>query len=195
MKTLILGIALVTAAAAFSSPALAEDKDAARREFAEGTRRFDLNEFDAALTAFRNAYLAYEDPAFLFNIAQCHRQLGHKSEAIQFYRSYLRKRPDAANRDEVNSTVAALEADLAAERSARAATKPTAAPNVAPVVVPADALVSAPPPRSTRQPVYKKWWLWTIVGVAVAGAATGLAVGLSGSQHTEGSLMPVTVSR
>lgn len=36
--------------------------------------------------------------------------------------------------------------------------------------------------REKSEPVYKKWWLWTIVGVVAAGAATGLAVGLSGRE-------------
>jgi len=32
---------------------------------------------------------------------------------------------------------------------------------------------------SDSTPVYKKWWLWTIVGVAVVGVGVGLGVGLS----------------
>jgi hypothetical protein len=32
---------------------------------------------------------------------------------------------------------------------------------------------------ASERPIYKKWWLWTIVGVAVAGVAVGLAVGLA----------------
>jgi Tetratricopeptide repeat len=48
-------------------------------------------------------------PAFLFNIAQCHRQLGNKQEAIKFYRSYLRKVPDAPNAEEVRKLIASLE--------------------------------------------------------------------------------------
>ena len=32
--------------------------------------------------------------------------------------------------------------------------------------------------QSRPQPVYKRWWLWTIVGVVVAGAAVGVGVGV-----------------
>ena len=35
-------------------------------------------------------------------------------------------------------------------------------------------VVAAPPPR----PAYKKWWVWTLVGVVVAGAAVGVGLGL-----------------
>src|SRR6202012_3844268 len=95
--------------------ASAEDKAAARAAFAEGQRRYDLNEFEAALAAFKQAYLAYEEPVFLYNIAQCYRQLGNRTEAIKFYRSYLRKVPDAANRREVQELVATLEQQVEAE--------------------------------------------------------------------------------
>jgi len=33
------------------------------------------------------------------------------------------------------------------------------------------------PPKKT--PVYKKWWLWTIVGAVAVGAGVGLGVGLT----------------
>jgi hypothetical protein len=32
--------------------------------------------------------------------------------------------------------------------------------------------------QAKRGPLYKKWWLWTAVGLVVAGAATGITVGL-----------------
>jgi hypothetical protein len=39
--------------------------------------------------------------------------------------------------------------------------------------------LTAGPPAKT--PVYKKWWLWTVVGVVVVGAAVGAAVGATAS--------------
>ena len=39
-----------------------------------------------------------------------------------------------------------------------------------------------------RTPLYKRWWLWTIVGVAVVGGVTGVAVGVTASQRTAHSL-------
>jgi tetratricopeptide (TPR) repeat protein len=39
------------------------------------------------------------------------------------------------------------------------------------------------------EPVYKKWWLWTLVGVVAAGGVAGLAIGLSGREK-EGEPTP-----
>jgi hypothetical protein len=52
-----------------------------------------------------------------------------------------------------------------------------------PAPIPAQAPADAAP--SERVPVYKRWWLWTIVGVVVAGAAAGTAVALTRKTSTE----------
>jgi tetratricopeptide (TPR) repeat protein len=45
---------------------------------------------------------------------------------------------------------------------------------------------SAPDQKAAAgPPLYKRWWLWTAVGLVVAGAATGLAIGLSNKHETE----------
>lgn len=36
-----------------------------------------------------------------------------------------------------------------------------------------------PPVSAPAAPVYKKWWLWTAIGLAAAGTAVGLGVGLT----------------
>jgi hypothetical protein len=47
-------------------------------------------------------------------------------------------------------------------------------------------VVVGPPPR---QPVYKKWWLWTIVvGVVAVGVGVGLGVGLTSSAGYPGTM-------
>jgi tetratricopeptide (TPR) repeat protein len=83
--------AVVAVAVAFiPTAAHAVDKDKAREEYREATHHYDFGEYQQALDGFKAAYQDYEDPAFLFNIAQCHRALGHKQEAITFYKSYFR---------------------------------------------------------------------------------------------------------
>ncbi len=39
--------------------------------------------------------------------------------------------------------------------------------------------------RAKKDPVYKKWWFWTIIGVAAAGTATGLGFLLAGGGEGE----------
>jgi tetratricopeptide (TPR) repeat protein len=55
---------------------------------------------------------------------------------------------------------------------------PDAAPAASgPATEPASAPAKAPP--TERQPLYKKPWLWIVVGVVVAGAAAGAAIALT----------------
>lgn len=192
-----MGLLLSLAAA---SAARADNKVQARESFASGTSHYDLAEYQAALTDFKEAYRNYPDPTFLFNIAQCHRQLGRNEEAVRFYRTFLSKVPNAPNQKEVRAMIVKLEKMSAEERTARSSqptgtmgqpsslppqpttTEPapppavTTPPAVALTPAPTAVVATAPPER----PLYKRWWLWTAVGGAVAiGLGVGLGVGLS----------------
>src|SRR5262245_42069698 len=112
------GIALI-AALLVGASAFADNKEIAREAYTEGTRQFEIGEYRAALDAFKRAYLNYEEPAFLFNIAQCHRMLGEKAEALRAYRNFLRKLPETDNRKEIEKIIANLEAAIANEGAAR----------------------------------------------------------------------------
>jgi tetratricopeptide (TPR) repeat protein len=175
-----------------AAPAAAADrKRQAREDFREATRFYEVADFEHALAKFKSAYLLHDDPALLFNIAQSYRQLGNKPEAIRFYKTYLHKVPAAANADEVRRLLATLEAPPpvppAPEPVKRVETPPpliTTPPVVAPAANDSATTLARPaPPR--RQPLYKKWWLWTAVGVVVAGAAVGAAVGVTSSGASE----------
>lgn len=39
-------------------------------------------------------------------------------------------------------------------------------------------LTATAPPKKDNQPIYKKWWLWTVVGVGVVGIGLGVGLGL-----------------
>jgi tetratricopeptide (TPR) repeat protein len=170
------------AAAAGPEKASAADKAIAHQAFTEGTRRYNLGEYEAALEQFKTAYLHFEDPAFLFNIAQCQRALGHKQEALVLYRSFLRQAtvPEGLRKN-VNDIIDQLESAVAAEKAEedRRAKEAQTVPPVA-EQQPAAVVVQAAPQHEEKKPVYKKWWLWTAVGgVVVAGVVIGLAVGLT----------------
>src|SRR5688572_21912599 len=72
-----------------------------KRLYQEGTQHYNLSEFEEAVAAYREAYRLRPDAVFLFNIAQSYRMLKRYAQAAQFYKSYLRVRPDASNRGEV----------------------------------------------------------------------------------------------
>src|SRR5690348_5408028 len=83
----------------------ADDRERARELFKQGSKHFKLGEYADALASFKEAYRNFEEPTILFNIAQCHRQLNQKADAIRFYRTYLSEVPRAANRDEVRQII------------------------------------------------------------------------------------------
>jgi len=169
----------------------ADDRAKARAAFRSGSQHYNLGEFQQALDAFKEAYRNYEDASFLFNIAQCERQLGHKREAVREYRAYLNNSENAPNRDNVQQTIAQLEREIAADDQRAAATAAQASKSDKPAGVEAPkpesaaapsamSLTASPAPVAERKPAYKKWWVWTIVGgVVAAGAAAGLAVALT----------------
>lgn len=109
--------ALAQAPGAGALQAKAPEVDA-RARFAEGTVAYDVGDFGKALKAFTEAYRLKPLPGFLFNIAQCHRQLGQHGRAAFFYRRYLALAPDASNAPEVGELVQEMEA-RAKEQEAR----------------------------------------------------------------------------
>jgi tetratricopeptide (TPR) repeat protein len=94
----------------------------ARALFQTGQQHFRLAEYGAALTDFAEAYRLVPQPALLYNIAQCHRELGHLEDALRFYRSYLATtRPDDPERPTIEARIGELEERVRAnEASARA---------------------------------------------------------------------------
>jgi hypothetical protein len=61
----------------------------ARAHFAKGLKAYDVGQFDEALAEYTEAYKSKPLPGFLFNLAQCHRQLGNFERAAFFYGRYL----------------------------------------------------------------------------------------------------------
>ena len=171
----------------------------ARAHFQQGDTYFKLEKYANALQEFEQAYLAKQDPSFLYNIAQCHRLMGNRAEAIRFYKRYLNDAPAAANRPVAEKHIRDLESALGAEEltgahvapgpgapgGERPAMPPPAPAQAPPPVAldarpppPSDAMLTSPPPalsESDNRPIYAKWWFWTAVGGVVV---TGLLVAL-----------------
>jgi Tetratricopeptide repeat len=153
-------VLLWTTLAGVSSASAQDDADAAKAHFSKGTRLYEVGEYRQALDEFKAAHLAKPDPAFLYNIAQCHRQLGDLEQAVTLYKRYLVASPNAANRADVEKRVAEMEAELAARKqrgaaeapAAPVATQPAASPPapVAAVPSPIAPVPSAPPMTATE---------------------------------------------
>ncbi len=109
------GVALVGLLA--SSAALArppgKDEVQAKARYAEAQGLYDTGQFEEALQGYSDAYELKPLPGFLFNIGQCHRQLGNWERARFFYKRYLDlspKRPK--NAAQVQSLLKQAEARL-----------------------------------------------------------------------------------
>ena len=180
--------------------AVADDASAAREHYKKGTRLYELNRFADAAAEYELAYQLKDDPALLFNIGQAYRFDGQNKKALLAYKQYLRKVPAATNRTDIEQHIAALEKLLDDEK--RASSSPptgTIAPTGTVTNEPAHATnegaaltatATAAPRPSERTPVYKKWWVWTIVGVGVAAIAVGVGVGVSQSGATAERTLP-----
>jgi tetratricopeptide (TPR) repeat protein len=174
-------LAIAPSIANAQSPPPAQDLASARAHFERGQRLFKVSRYREALEEFKEAYLIKPDPSFLYNIAQCHRLLGERADAIMFYRRYLEAAPQSRNRPEVEKRIADLEE---ANRPAASITPPPAAvaPPPPPPAAPSapEAAVTGQAAAPEERPVYQRWWFWTGVGAAVA-AGVVTAVLLSGS--------------
>ncbi len=107
---------------ALLNPSVAEGKRS-RKEQAQG--HFDRAEvyyrqanFREALAEYRKAHELRPHSSLIFNMAQCHRQLGEHRKALFMYRLFLTERPDAPNKAEVNLWIAELEKEMARQEAA-----------------------------------------------------------------------------
>ena len=125
----------------------AADLARARQQFDRGDLDYRMGRFRDALGQYQAALQLTRRPSILFNIAQCHRQLGELDRALFYYRLYLadseRARPGEPPpyRDEVQRRIEELQASLR-EQQARARPSATAAS-----AAPPRALAVPPPPR------------------------------------------------
>jgi tetratricopeptide (TPR) repeat protein len=190
----LIAVGLLLGLLALSAPARAgaDDPDtrAARAQFQRGEAAYQQGRFDQALSAYQAAYAAKPLPGFLFNVAQCYRNLGNDERAVFFYRRYLSLDPKTDNRALVEQLIAESQKRLAPVTPPVPAvgTPPvrTAPPPLrlrpSPALTPPPMLVATPPaPTADRQPLHRRWWLWaTIGGVVAAGTVTALLLSRGG---------------
>jgi tetratricopeptide (TPR) repeat protein len=160
----------------------ARAKAEARALFKQAEIKFSLGAFDQALPLYEKAYELAPLPGFLFNIGQCHKNLGRCDKAIFFYRQYLVRMPSAPNRDAVERLIAGCGQARAPQAkppettglkaSAREASAPAAAGH------PADTQRSTAPKRgSQRGRGLHPGWFWGAVGLTGALLVTGAITG------------------
>ena len=146
------------------------EKELAQKRYKVGEQLYTISQYQKALVEFEEAYRLYPMPGMLFNIARCHEVLANLLQAIDAYKLYLAKKPDAPNASVVKSRIKSLEQRLAQNKAAAAAAREAAAREAVkekPKPAPAPPVVVKEPPRPERT------WRWTAgwTGVGVGGAA------------------------
>ena len=106
----------------------AEKKQQAKEHYEKASRLFDVGKYGEAISEYEAAYLLIEDAAFLFNIGQAYRLWEKPEDAIRAYKNYLRRRPEAGNRADVEKKIADLE-KLVEDRRGNVAAPPLPAPS------------------------------------------------------------------
>jgi tetratricopeptide (TPR) repeat protein len=191
----LLGLVLFVSSIAFGAQPKADtaQESSARARFAKATKAYNLGEFEEALKEYKQVYELKPHPAFLFNIAQCYRQLGDYSTAAFYYRRYRNEaRLNNSDAQVVSGLISEVEAKQA-EREEQQRAEAQAArqrelelARAALLNVEASERRSAgelvgsadhPTPRGNNS-LFKKWWFWTAAGVIVTSAAIYYSVPL-----------------
>lgn len=207
-------LACMAAPAVARAQSDAEKKQQAKEHYEMANRFYDVGKYGDAIHEYEEAYLLVEDPALLFNIGQAYRLWDRPDDAIRSYKNYLRRRPDASNRADVERKIADLERTLDERRRAVGATPAPASATVIPppaaVTPPAsppapagEALSPAAPPAVEPPPVasgvdvaaapaeppaaahHPKWMAYALLGVGGAGILTSLIAGAVGASKAQ----------
>ncbi len=90
------------------------ERTRARAAYTEGQRRFDAGDFAGALTKFEEAYSIVSNPVVLLGVASAQERLGRTDDARATLERYLRERPDAPDRADVEARITAMGGTVAA---------------------------------------------------------------------------------
>ena len=179
--------------------------------FERAQASFSQGRFDEARADYQAAYDVEPLPAFLFNIAQCYRNMGDYERAQLYFHRYTVREPRGPNRPAAERLAAEMSKLAEARRHELAAESPTGEPSPAPSGASATTQPLTPPPdqaagdrqtsllavRDSGQPApdssppfYRRGWFWAGVGGVVLLGAAAAALTLSTDQP-QGTLAPI----
>jgi tetratricopeptide (TPR) repeat protein len=198
LLTVVLGLMLAAGGARAQAPQLSTDDEVARGLFQAGKASYEAGRYEEALRFFEQSHARSGRPELLFNIGQVADRLRQDEKALQAFRGFLAQRPQAANRAEVESRIAALEraeaaraaapADAAGSASSSESAEPAGIPTPAQTAEQANDADDQAFTRSDEgSGVTGRWWFWTGIGAAVAG---GVVIALLLSADEPGRAAP-----
>lgn len=119
----------------------------AGKEDARAHNLFDQKQYTQAISTWEEAYRISPQTIFLFRIAESQRLGGDKAKALSGYERFLKQTPE----NEQKELRAQAQEQCLAIRTGTVIGR--------------------------QQPVYKKWWFWTLIGGAVTATIVGGVVG------------------
>jgi hypothetical protein len=193
---LVLAVVAVPALAFEPGTASAQtdaERTRARAAYTEGQRRFDAGDFAGALTKFEEAYTIVNNPVVLLGVASAQERLGRIPEARATLERYLRERPTAPDRADIEARIAAMPAPAApVEATAPATLVITSDPPGAAVVVDGESSGAVTPTEVTAAPgehevalALSGYELATRTVTGVLGERTEVAVTLTAMPEAE----------
>jgi tetratricopeptide (TPR) repeat protein len=193
-----------------------EHKEEMLEQWRQGTVEYTLGHYDLAVAHYEQGYRLFEEPALLYNLAQAYRKTGAPEQALTAYHSYLlRSPPTAPNRELARKRIAELEAAVAARKAAAGAAAAGAGPAGTGLEAPRAVATTtlAEPPSAVEAPPaavdlraaapeeapavgapHRRWWLWGLAAVIVAGGVTAILVATNRTPDTvQGSAGSATI--
>jgi len=107
-----MAISLGAATALVAHLALAQ-ADPAADHYRAGVSYFHAGQFAEAIQEFRAADAIRPSPVLSFDVAQCYEKMADLQDAKTAYQDYLRRAPNAEDRQAVEATIASIDQKLA----------------------------------------------------------------------------------
>jgi tetratricopeptide (TPR) repeat protein len=172
--------------------AAARDTEA-RHLFEAGRNAYDAGRYQDALDYFQRGHELSGRPQLLYNVGQAADRLRLDQTALDAFKLYLERLPDAENRPQVEERIRVLE-EVLAQKQALAASSAVPASAAAPGK--SDPLATGAPdtaePRDDEN-LLNQWWFWAgaggvvVVGVVLAVVISSSGGGDKGGEPTPGS--------
>jgi hypothetical protein len=107
LRSLVFGCLLVVGVAQAQAP-----RDAATL-YRSAETHYKLQQYQESLTEFQDSYELSKEPAILFNIGQCYRQLDRLEDAKKSFQFFVRDAPSHAKRATAEKLIEELDAEIA----------------------------------------------------------------------------------
>ena len=142
----------------------------------EGTKLYNVQQYDKAAELYQQAYLLDPKPGYLYARAQSQRLGGMCEQALLTYDAYLRTNPAPAERSKTEANVERCKMDIKDREAAVEASQVAPAPEVpaAPPPPPPPPVVEPPPPPPPPGKSYIIGHLLVGVGVIALGGGVYL---------------------